>query len=671
MNNRPVPRSTRTAVFLTGGATQAPVVTIVIAVIAVVMAIIHIVQGLQFFLPSGQFKNLHLGLSILILLLGATEALPPERRAVRLFWMLLAIISLAPMAYIHWEYDALVQTRTFLPNQPDMVMGVLLLGLALIAAGQQWGWTIPVLGLLGLLYGYYGDLLPGYLLSHAGISFQRLIAYSSIPYFQGLLGNLTGLSADTIFMFMLLSGVLKATGGIDFIIRLSYAIGGRTRAGPAQVAVVASGLMGMISGSTVANVASTGALTIPMMRRFGFRPAFAGAVEAVASTGGQLTPPVMGLAAFLIVGVTGIPYLEIIAAAALPALVYYVYLMVAVHIRAAKFELNAKTQDVPVTGPDGESLDALSLREVIMARGHLLVGVAGLIYFLLQGLPAGTAALYSVLMLLAIDVLRRLWTNRHAPAVAVGECTKVIVRGLVDGARSGATVAVVIAVIGILVEVLTITGFAQKLSNTMLDLAGGELVPLLLIAAGTCLAFGLGLPTSAAYFLVALLGAPALVTLGIPILAAHLFVFYFANVSAITPPIAIASMVAANIAGAKFLPTALLSVRLGLPGFLLPFLFIAHPEILGLGDTPFLVQILFTVIAGIAVISLNVAMEGFLLSRLNIWERVLLLPAAFGLLYPGWAPTLVGFVLLAAVVGRQLSRSYLLARRRGAREASR
>lgn len=667
MDDDHAPRVAQVARFMSGDqtGTKAPVITITIAVAALVMVGVHIAQGLEFFLPTGQLKNLHLGFSIIIVLLAAAEALPAGKGSARLFWVFLAVLTVIPVGYIHWEYEALTRTRTFLPNQIDIMVGLLLLGLSFIAVGKQWGWTVPVLAVFGLLYGLYGEVLPGYLLSHSGISFERLIAYSSIPYFQGLLGNLTGLSADTIFMFMILSGVLKATGGIDFIIRLSYAIGGRSRAGPAQVAVVSSGFMGMISGSTVANVASTGALTIPMMRRFGFRPEFAGAVEAVASTGGQVTPPVMGLAAFLIVGVTGIPYLEIIAAAALPALIYYVYLMVAVHIQAAKFKLHAGTQETPPTVSGDGSLDGLSLREVLMARGHLLIGIAALVYFLLTGLPAGTSALYSVLVFLAIDVLRRLWTNRRAPIAAVTDCVRVIVQGFVDGARSGATVAVIIAVIGILIEILTVTGFAQKLSNLMLDLAGGDLALLLLIAAVTCLAFGLGLPTSAAYFLVALLGAPALVTLGVPILAAHLFVFYFANVSAITPPIAIASMVAANIAQAKFWSTALLSVRLGLPGFLLPFLFVAHPEILGLGDTSFVVQVIYAVIAGIAVVSLNVAMEGFMITRLAVWERIVLLPSAFGLLYPGWLPTLAGFLLLTLVAGRQVYKGYVCRPREG------
>ncbi len=214
-------------------------------------------------------------------------------------------------------------------------------------------------------------------------------------------------------------------------------------------------------------------------------------------------------------------------------------------------------------------------------------------------------------------------------------------------------VATVIAVIGVLIEVLSVTGFAQKLSNMMLELSGGDLVSLLIMAMLTCLAFGLGLPTTASYILVALLGAPSLVELGVPLLATHFFVFYFANVSNITPPVAVCSLIGSNIAKANFTKTAFIGMRLGLPGFLLPYLFIAHPEILGL-DTDFLTQFLIAAAALIAVVSLNLAMEGYFLSWMTVWERVILLPAAFGLLWPGWIPTVVGLALVAVVVARQL-----------------
>jgi TRAP-type uncharacterized transport system fused permease subunit len=247
-----------------GEETRAPVVTVVLMLVAVGMAVLHMAQLYAFFLPAGQFKNLHLGLAIVIAFLVALERTPPERRAERALWAALALLALVPLVYIHVEYEALIRVRRFLPNTPDTVVALLLLALAFVATAREWGWIIPALAILALLYGYFGYLLPGELLWHGGIVFPRLIGYSSIPYFQGLLGGLTELSAGVIFMFLLFAGVLKVTGGIDFIISLAYALGGRSRAGPAQVAVVASGFMGMLSGSTVANVASTRSHTQPL-----------------------------------------------------------------------------------------------------------------------------------------------------------------------------------------------------------------------------------------------------------------------------------------------------------------------------------------------------------------------------------------------------------------------
>jgi len=468
-------------------------------------------------------------------------------------------------------------------------------------------------------------------------------------------------------MFMLFAGVLTVTGGIDFIIKIAFSIGGKSRAGPAQVAVVSSGFMAMISGSVVANVASTGAMTIPMMKRYGFRPEFAGAVEAVASTGGQLTPPVMGLAAFLIVGITGIPYVEVMAAAVFPALIYYVYLIVAVHLRAVGAGLDARGVD-PSQMVDEDGRPALesdiSLGRACIEYGHLLFGIGILIYFLVVAMPPGTAALYAMLTLLATDGIKRLWRHRSHPLAGIKDVLRMMVQSLENGARAGAQVATVIAVCAILIEFMSVTGFAQKLSFLMLELAGGSLPLLMLIAAVTCLAFGLGMPTTASYILVALLGAPALVELGVPLLAAHMFVFFFANVSALTPPVAIAALVASNIAKGRFMPTAFLSVRLGLPGFLLPIVFVVHPQLLGLGGG-WLQQVGIFALALIAICALNTVFEGRFLTRLSLPERVLMALASLALLYPGWASGIVGAVVIGSLALRQL-----LARRAQATETA-
>lgn len=603
--------------------TRSRTATGLLLVAALVMLGIHMMQLATFSLPSGQFRNFHLGFAIIIGFLALIEQSGAEQKLRRtVFWALTAL-TVGLIAYIHVEYQALTQVRSFLPNAADMTVGVLLLLAALVLSGFQWGWTIPAMALIGIAYGLWGYLMPGDIFFHGGIAPQRLLGYTSIPYFQGLLGGLTSLSAGTIFMFMLFGGALKATGAIDFIVQIGFTIGRRSRAGPALVAVISSGLMGTVSGSTVANVASTGALTIPLMKRYGFKGEFAGAVEAVSSTGGQLMPPVMGLAAFLIVGMTGLPYNSIMLAALAPALIYYAYLMFSVQLRAINLDLDARESDVLDDGP--------GLAEVAKGQWHLAVSIAVLVWLLVSGIPAGNSALISVLLLLGLDIVVTVTRGRFS-LDSIREAIARVVNGLVEGARSGAAVATVIAVIGVLIELLTVTGFAQKLSFAMLDLSDGSLFTLSIVVAVSCLVFGLGLPTSASYFIVALFGAPALVETGVPLLAAHMFVFYFANLSAVTPPVAVAALVGANIAKASFWGTSFNAVRLALPGFLMPFLFLFEPEILGLGGDLGR-QAIAVGQAIVATGALNCALEGRIFSRISVIERVVLAVAALGLLY--------------------------------------
>jgi TRAP transporter 4TM/12TM fusion protein len=632
-----------------------PVVTLLLGFTAVATAIFHMVQLDARIVSGGQFSSLHLNLAILICLLGLLETVPRERRWDRRLLSVLSLLALVPLFYIHFEYPALIDERTFLPNTPDMIVALLMMGLSLYVALREWGWIIPAIALLGILYGYFGNIFPGYLFYHSGFSIERLIGYTSIPYFRGLLGSLTSVSANTIFIFMILAGVLKGTGGLDLLMKIAFSLAGNSRAGPAQASVIGSAFMGMLSGSTMANVASTGAFTIPLMKRFGFKPHFAGAVEAVASAGGQITPPKMGLAAFLIVGITGIPYVDVMAAAVFPAMVYFAFLLAAVHIRSVRNGINSAgtagadmAKDLP--------LSEMSLRRAFFLHAHPIIGLVLLIWLLIDGLPASTAALYAVITVIGFELLKQLVMGWRKPVEGFRLFAGNVAYGLASGSRSGAQVAVVVAVISIMVEMLVATGFAQKLSHMMLELAGGQLVPLLLIAGLSCLIFGLGMPTSAAYILVALLGAPALVELGIPLLAAHLFVFYLANMSAITPPVAVGCLIAANIAGAPFFRTAFTAVRLAIPGFVLPFVFVLRPEILGLG-VDLATQATTAVLVLLGLVALNMAIEGYMLTRLSIVERVLLLPITVGLLAASNWTTLVALAGLAAILTAQVLRA--------------
>lgn len=440
------------------------------AAVAVAMALVHIVQAQFFLLPSAQLKSLHVNIAaVLVFMLAALRTAPGRRTRRRLLLALAAAAAAAlPLAYIHIEHDAIIADRLLFPSDWDRWIAVLMLITVFAAAWLEWGAIIPSMAVVGLAYGHLGNWFPSGLLYHAGISIERLIAYTSIPSFGGMLGSLTEESARTIFMFMLFAGILQATGGTSLIMKLSLAAVGHLRAGPAQVAVVSSALFGMISGSTVANVAAQGPYTIPTMRKTGFSPEFAGAIEAVSSTGGQITPPVLGLTAFLIVGLTGIAYVDVMLATVFPAAVFYVYLMVNIHIEAVCRGIG------PLPGmklDDGSDLDAMSTGRAVLEHLHVIAATLLLFWLLASDIPTGLAALYPGLFILAGEAVKQVC--KSAPLAGFVAWLRIVVRSLVEGARSGAQVAIVVAVINVLVEMFVVTGFGQKMSHVMLAISDG------------------------------------------------------------------------------------------------------------------------------------------------------------------------------------------------------
>lgn len=632
------------------GAAVHRALTIVTAIVAIAYAVAHAVQANYYLLPSGQLKNLHVNMGAVLAFLMMASRTDRAQRLRRGILIVLAALAAIPLVYIHREHGALVTDRILFPEDMDGWIAMLMLGTVFVAAWLEWGLTVPILGVLGLLYGAFGYLLPDGFLYHTGISFDRLMSYSSIPSFNGMLGGLIEESARTIFMFMLFAGVLIATGGADLIMKLSFAAVGHLRAGPAQIAVVSSALFGMISGSTVANVAAQGPYTIPTMRRCGFSRDFAGAIEAVSSNGGQITPPVLGLTAFLIVGLTGIPYYEVMVATVVPAAIFYIYLMVSIHIEAIRNGIGAAAE-----APRGESseIDEMTVRQAALWHLHIIVATFALFWLLSTDMPAGQAALYACFIILGGEALKQLIKHRSNLGHGIVEFVRIAILSLTNGARSGAQVAIVIAVIGVMVEMFVATGLGQKMSHIMLEVADGSLWGLLILAAIVCLILGAGLPTSAAYILVALLGAPALTNFGVPLLAAHLFVFFYANLSAITPPTALAALVAANISGGSFWRTSVICCWLAIPCFLLPFLFVIHPEIIGL-KTTMPIQLGMGTLALISTISTTFVVSGFMLGPLYWYERLLLVPSIVCLMLPGWLPSVISYGLLALVATAQL-----------------
>lgn len=502
----------------------------------------------------------------------------------------------------------------------DLAMGGLAIVVLLELTRRTTGWGLVAIAVAAIGYAIAGPYLPG-ILSHRGYGPSRLIEQLYLST-EGIWGIPLGVSADFVYLFVLFGTVLEVAGGGALLINLASRLAGRMRGGPAITASVASAFMGSLSGSAVANVVTTGSLTIPVMKRSGFKPHFAAAVEAAASTAGQIMPPVMGAGAFILATWTGIPYVQVALAALVPALLYYVALVMAIRFRAAKMGL-----------PHG----VVDPTSKVLPRLHLLLPVGIIVAFLATGASPMRAAFWGVVTAFAVTLLRR-ETRLDLPRVR---------EALVTGAASTVQVACACATAGIVVGVASLTGIGLRLSELIITMSLGQLPLALLLTALASIVLGMGLPTTAAYVVLAALGAPALTELGVPTLAAHLFVFYFGCMSNLTPPVALAAFAAAGIAGASAMQTAMTAVLLAGTGFLVPFMFVYGPPLLLVGSPLTIAFAVFTAVLGVT--SLAAASMGYLRRDLRVAERLLLAGAALVLIYPGLVSDAIGITVMAAV----------------------
>jgi len=550
------------------------------------------------------------------------EAAPQRSRPAAVLSVLLAVLALASCVYLVVENQELVR-RTGSPTGMDLALGAALVVVVLELARRTTGWGLVTVAALAILYAFGGPWLPG-LLAHRGYGAGRLVEHLYLST-EGVWGVPLGVSADFVYLFILFGAVLDAAGGGALLIALADRVAGRTRGGPAKTAAVASALMGSLSGSAVANVVTTGAFTIPLMRRAGFKPHFAAAIEAAASTGGQLMPPVMGAGAFILATWTGIPYGRVALAAVIPALLYYAALLMAIHFRAGKMR-------IPPTG--GAS------SEKVLGRLHLLLPLAIIVALLALGRSPMRAAFWGVVSA-AILALLRPETRLAGPEAR---------RALLSAASGSVQVAAACAAAGIVVGVASLTGIGLRMSELIVTVSGGNLFAALALTALGSLVLGMGLPTTAAYVVLAALGAPALVQLGVPLLAAHLFIFYFGCVSNVTPPVSLAAYAAAGIAGSRPLQTAVTAAVLALAGFIVPFMFVYGPPLLLEGSPSEIALALLTALAGVT--ALAAASIGYGRRVLAVWERVLLAAAAIALIFPGLVTDGLGLVVLVALLSR-------------------
>ncbi|BAS28205.1 TRAP transporter permease [Limnochorda pilosa] len=539
---------------------------------------------------------------------------------------LLALITLALGIYMVAAFspDAVLQRGIWGLSPAEEWVGLLLLVLVLEAARRAVGWPLVLIAGLFVVYALAGPYFPAFI-SHKGYSIWRLVETFSWTT-EGVLGVPIAASATYVAVFILFGSFLERLGGARFFLDLSLAAAGHQKGGPAQVAIVSSGLMGTISGSAVANVVTTGAFTIPLMKRIGYRPHFAGAVEAVASTGGQIMPPVMGAAAFVMAEMIEAPYWQIVLAAILPAVLYYAAAAIQVYLRADRLGLEGiPRSELPRLGT------------TLAAGWYLLIPLAVLIHLLMVLRYSPTrAGIWSLLLMVAVSSAQYLWKERRFP-------WREILEALESGGRTLVVVATACGAAGIIIGVVSLTGIGVRFSQLVIDLAGGMLPLTLLYTMLACIVLGMGLPTTAAYIVTAVLAAPALVELGVPLLAAHLFVLYFAVLSFITPPVAIAAYAAAGLAGANAMQTGWTAMRLGLAGFIVPFMFVYNQALLLAGPWALVLLAVATAAAGVAALAAGV--EGWLFGPVPGWQRLLLAGAAILLIVPGWATDLGGLAL--------------------------
>ena len=531
----------------------------------------------------------------------------------------LAGLSVLACLYLASENQELV-SRSGNPTLLDLVAGGVMVVLVLELARRATGWGLVTVCIMALVYAVSGPYLPGFL-AHRGYGVTRIVEQLFLST-EGIWGVPLGVSADFVYLFVLFGVVLDTAGGGALLIALANKVAGRTRGGPAKTAAVASAFMGSLSGSAVANVVTTGTFTIPLMKRAGFRPFFAGAIEAAASTGGQLMPPVMGAGAFILATWTNIPYLEVAAAAVIPAILYYAALLAAIHFRACAMGIEPVRKVAP---------------EKIRDKLHLLLPLGAIVLLLAMGRSPMRAAFWGVTSALVMACLR------PATRPSLPELGEVMERA----GRGAVQVAAACAAAGVVVGVASLTGIGLRMSELIVTISGGNLLAALMLTAIGSIILGMGLPTTAAYVVLAALGAPALVQLGVPLLAAHLFIFYFGCISNVTPPVSLAAFAAAGISGSPALKTAVSAALLAGAGFVVPFMFVYGPELLLIGNP---VEIMLAFVTGLlGVIALASAGMGYARRPLRVWERAIALCAALLLVAAGLPTDIVGLLLLAFI----------------------
>lgn len=551
--------------------------------------------------------------------------------------VIIAIVGACSWLYISINFDSLVR-RAGIYNTTDIIIGIIGILILFEACRRIVGTPILIISLVFIVYALFGAYAPGFL-NHRGYSIQRLVSHLYYNT-EGIMGTPIGASATFIFLFIFFGALLDKTGIGQFFIDICNAIAGSYDGGPAKVAVLTSAMFGTVSGSSVSNTVGTGSFTIPMMKSLGYRPEFAGAVEASASTGGQLMPPIMGAASFLMAESLGIPYKEVAKAAIIPAILYFTGIFIMVHLEAKK------------TGLKGLSRDSLpKIGELLMKKGYLVIPLATIIYFFVLGKTAIYAGLMGIIAAGLVAVI-----NSIVDIILKRERSFTfndLIDVFVNGARNIISVAVACAMAGIIIGVITLTGLGLKIGAGLISISGGISILLLMLTMISSIILGMGVPTTANYLITSTIAAGAIIGLGFEPLAAHMFVFYFGIIADVTPPVALAAMAGAAIAKSDPLKTGFEATKLSIGAFIIPYMFVFNPQILMI-NTTFVEVIPILITSLIGMFAVSAGLEGYVFRKCNIIERVLFIIAGLLSIIPEIYTDIIGIGLIVVLVILQI-----------------
>ncbi len=560
--------------------------------------------------------DFHLGFALTLVFLTSLKSL--KKRNLWPFVFVLLLASLAVTAYIKIFYGHLEEV-VGLPETMDTIVGIFLIIVVFESTWLAWGPILPIITLVFIAYFFFGQFVPLKILAHGGFDFTYIISNLGIG-FKGIFGDFLAVSANFIFLFLVFGGLMEVIGVPALLLEVGKAAGRVLKGGAAHTAVVGSAIIGTVTGAAVANVTLTGSFTIPLMKKVGYPPDIAGAIEATASTGGQLMPPIMGAAAFIMAYNLGVPYVEIMIAGIIPALLYYFSVFMGVQVLALRKKIEAPKESVDV-------------RLILLRAPVFLIPITVIIILLFARLSPMYAAFYAILTGLALSFLRK----ETRPTLTS------IARGIANGAIAGAKIAIVLACVGMIAQTLYTTGAGVKLTGLVEEITRGHLFFALLLTMIISIILGCGIPTAGAYILVALTVTPALVRLGVMPFSAHFFAFYFAIISALTPPVALAALAGASIAGGNYWKTGIFAFKLALPGFVLPFCIVYNPIFLLQGGEP-ITGFMTLLAAGVAIAASQAVLFNYFLGPITALERggyVLCTLASYAYVFSG------NFLLLA------------------------